>query len=117
MLLHLEIADILPAYHQWRLYPEVKRNTLLILKESLNNVVKHSKATEVWVSVKVEENRFTLSVSDNGVGFRLEERGQSGNGLRNMQKRAEEIQGLYEIKTDKGTHTRLEIPLQLEPRV
>jgi signal transduction histidine kinase len=112
--LHLQVTEILPAHHAMRLSPEVKRNTLLILKESLNNVVKHSEATNVSVEVTLQDEQFCLVIEDNGRGFDLEMRSRSGNGLRNMQKRAEEIQGEYEVKTSvsNGTCTMLKFRLK-----
>ena len=40
-----------------------------ITQEALNNVVKHAKATEVWLRLKIEANSFTLVVEDNGSGL------------------------------------------------
>ena len=46
----------------------VRRHVLLIFKESVNNIVKHSDATEVDVKVLIDPNELRLTVRDNGKG-------------------------------------------------
>jgi len=48
---------------------ELRYHLFLALKEALNNVVKHARATEVWLRLKLDENSFTLVVEDNGSGL------------------------------------------------
>ncbi len=71
----LRVADIrcrmdlpvtLPAA---RVEAELRYNLFLALKETLNNVVKHAHATEVWLRLRIEPKTFTLIVEDNGRGF------------------------------------------------
>jgi signal transduction histidine kinase len=69
---------------------ENRRNIYLFCKEAINNAVKYSNATLLELTVKETNNNLEISVSDNGKGFDavLVRR---GNGLENMQKRADEI--------------------------
>jgi signal transduction histidine kinase len=69
---------------------ENRRNIYLFCKEAINNAVKYSNATLLELTVKETNNNLEFSVSDNGKGFDavLVRR---GNGLENMQKRADEI--------------------------
>ena len=70
--------------------PELRRNVFLIIKESLNNIVKHSEATEVEITLLLSSNHFSLSIKDNGKGIIGDEFQTNGNGLGNMKKRTEE---------------------------
>ncbi len=78
--------------------PELRRNTFLIVKESLHNIVKHSDATEVALSLKLAADRFSVCIKDNGKGVAPGISG-SGNGLENMKKRTEEIGGKFSMET------------------
>jgi PAS domain S-box-containing protein len=84
-------------------------NLFRIYKESLSNIVKHARATEVSVSFTVGGNKLILDVRDNGVGFR-EKRGK-GRGLLNMKTRAAKVGGKLTVTSGKGTHIVAEIPL------
>ncbi|MBB6121629.1 GAF domain-containing sensor histidine kinase [Nocardiopsis algeriensis] len=76
---------------------EIGEQLLAVLGEALSNVARHARATEVHVSVAVEENAgrpatLALTVTDNGVG--LPEEGRR-SGLRNMEDRARALDGEF----------------------
>src|SRR5208283_2303592 len=52
-----------------RVEAELRHNLFLALKETLNNVVKHAQATEVWLRLRIGPKTFTLIVEDNGRGI------------------------------------------------
>jgi len=87
------------------LEPALKQNLYLIFKESINNIVKHAQATQVIVRIS-NQNQFILQIEDNGIGF-SEKAKNTGNGLRNMQRRAKAIEGLFTINTLQGTSLTL----------
>jgi two-component sensor histidine kinase len=87
-----------------------RRNIYLAVKESLHNVVKHSKATEVVIQIEMQEN-MTILLKDNGKGFDQEKVRLFGNGLKNIQKRMESVGGHAEITSHNGTIVLLDIPL------
>jgi hypothetical protein len=91
---------------------EVKRDIFLAAKEALNNTLKHAKANEVNLSIKIIENEIEILVADNGIGFKKEEK-YTGNGLKNMQKRALKYGGSFAIqsKESEGTEIMLKFPL------
>jgi signal transduction histidine kinase/ligand-binding sensor domain-containing protein len=98
--------------------PEVRHNLFLIIKEALTNVLKHSGATEVRVAAKTSDHFMIFSVQDNGKGFPIDKGKRIGNGLGNMQNRAEAIGAkLTTISAPcEGTSVRVEIDLsQFEP--
>lgn len=82
--------------------PALKQNIYLIFKESIHNIVKHAEARRVYVSLINEEGKFSMVIKDDGRGFDQDER-NSGNGLRNMQRRAEVVKGDFQIQIDNGT--------------
>jgi signal transduction histidine kinase len=90
----------------------VRKNIVFITKEAINNVVKYSKATTLFVTLHMEPGRVILSIRDNGIGF--EPKLQGGNGIANMKRRAEEIAGEWMLETSPklGTRITIRIPLQ-----
>lgn len=89
-----------------------RRNIFLVLKESINNVMKHSGATEVVIDVLfTDSNQLIVEIADNGKGIDAEKLNQFGNGLKNMKRRMESIGGSFNISSSKGTKIILEIPL------
>jgi len=69
---------------------ESRRNIYLFCKEAINNAIKYSNATLLELTVKEVNGKLEFSVSDNGRGFDAV-MVRRGNGLENMQKRADEI--------------------------
>lgn len=108
------LPDLLPANSE--LSGEQRKNLFLILKEAFHNTLKHAKATACTVEMKVTNKTFVILVSDNGLGNHAkaaEVNKGSGNGLRNMQKRMNEINGKLDIQfLDVGTHLIIELPLK-----
>ncbi|RPJ11665.1 MAG: hypothetical protein EHM36_01025, partial [Deltaproteobacteria bacterium] len=83
-----------------------------IYKEALTNVIKHSGAKSVKVSLAVGPEELDFSVKDDGVGLR--ERKGKGRGIFNMTARAREIAGRLSVITDHGACVSLQIPLPLK---
>lgn len=80
-----------------------KRNLLLIIKEALNNVVKHSNASKCIVRMKEIDGLITIEIEDNGIGIDMHET-NSGIGLTSLNKRALDINGSIFFKTsNEGT--------------
>jgi len=89
---------------------DIRRNIFLTLKEILHNVVKHAQATHVEVEIKLDNNLGIL-IHDNGIGFDAEKI-KSGNGLKNMKKRMEKLNGTFNCLNNSGTQINLQIPMQ-----
>lgn len=92
---------------------EIRRNIYMVVKEALNNILKHSKATEVNINLKREKNGLSLYIQDNGTGIDFNNLRRFGNGLINMKKRMEETQIFFKIENKNGTlitlHTKVEL--------
>lgn len=95
--------------------PEVIETSLYrITQEAIHNAVKYAKSTLINIQLSENENFVELLISDNGVGFdlKLVKKTMGGSGLKNMQARAELLNGTFEIqsKIGKGTNMKIEIP-------
>ena len=89
-----------------------KLNIFRIIQEALHNILKHSKAKNVWVSVMPETRKTVIKVIDDGVGFVNEESGNSkGLGLNSMQYRANQIGASFVIKSNKPHGTCVQLSL------
>jgi signal transduction histidine kinase len=90
---------------------EARRDFFLVFKEAVNNAAKYSKAKKVLIRLTMQNKNLLLVVKDDGAGFNLAE--ADGNGLGNMQKRAENMNGNVTIKSfiGEGTMVRLTIPV------
>jgi signal transduction histidine kinase len=87
-----------------------RRNIFLCIKETLNNALKHSKASAIKIDFQINEI-LVIKISDNGIGIDLQNLRRFGNGLKNIARRMESIGGTYKIENDHGTVTILTLPL------
>lgn len=82
--------------------PDVKIGLYRIAQESLNNVVRHSRATAVAVSLRCAGERLALTVADNGRGFDAGQEAADSLGLTFMAERAAGIGATLEIISRAG---------------
>jgi signal transduction histidine kinase len=112
----MDVPTALPALH---VPAELRYNLFLALKETLNNVVKHARATEVRLSLRLDAHRFTLVVEDNGQGLattRVNENGDrlvAGHGLPNLEKRLAAIGGHCLVQSAPAQGTRIELAVSV----
>jgi PAS domain S-box-containing protein len=93
---------------------EIRLALYRIYQESLNNVVRHAGAADVWVEFSLGEDQVRLEIRDNGQGFALPddwlELARRGHlGLVGIQERAEAIGGSVEISSERGTGTKVSV--------
>ncbi|MBZ9629733.1 tetratricopeptide repeat protein [Salegentibacter sp. LM13S] len=90
----------------------IKLHFLRILQESVKNIRQHSRANEVRVTIGFRKDQLVLLTQDNGIGFDTSILTE-GIGLKNMQSRTRELNGIFNIKSkvNQGTEIRIEIPL------
>ncbi len=102
-----DLSDDLPVRH------EARTHIFMVVKESLHNIVKHAKANQVTIQISINNNVFSCSVSDTGIGFSPKIIHRFGNGLRNMEQRVAETGGTFSITSipGKGTKVQLNVPL------
>lgn len=90
--------------------PHLRQNIYLVYKEALHNAVKHSVCDRIDISLTLDHGYLVLAISDNGIGFKLNEP-VKGNGLLNMKRRAELIKGKLDVKKEKGTRIQLTVKI------
>lgn len=96
--------------------PGIEIAVYRICQESLNNIVKHSNATEASVELYNRQSHILIVIQDNGTGFdtRQISKSKNGSGLLNIQERAELLGGRVQIESqpNNGTEVIIEIPLR-----
>lgn len=96
-----EKADNL--YHTEKVGTEVGRNLILIFKECINNIIKHSEADAVCFEVSITTESYSFTLKDNGKGYNPQTL-HEGNGLRNIEQRAARVKGEVKLSsTAEGT--------------
>jgi signal transduction histidine kinase/ligand-binding sensor domain-containing protein len=107
----LDLAENLPDI---ALQADLRHNLFLALKEALNNAVRHSKASEVWLRLTWDGHAAIFTIQDNGIGFDPDSGTRTDrNGLRNMMERMKNIGGKYEIRSQPKSGTSVEFTILL----
>lgn len=104
VVLRITLPEFIPDV---QVKAEWRRNIFLIVKESLHNVLKHAKASEVAVTIGVKMGSLFISIQDNGCGFDVEKKKDSGNGLSNMNNRIMECAGVLTISSIPGQGSKV----------
>jgi two-component sensor histidine kinase len=86
---------------------ETRHNLFMSVKEALNNILKHSRATEAGIGLGVTDGRMTITITDNGRGFVIDQVRAKGNGLGNMEQRLARIGGRLVLDSEPGGGTRI----------
>jgi signal transduction histidine kinase len=116
----LEVPELLPDVI---LTADVRHNLFLVVKEALNNIVKHAAASEARIQIALEARMLVLTIQDNGKGFLQDSAmaspknvsaGGQRDGLSNMRKRIESIAGRIELESLPGTGTRVKLTIRLD---
>jgi len=85
-----------------------------IAQEALENIVKHAQASQVTLSLIVEDSLYSMNIEDNGTGFETrEERSLDTLGIRGMQERAAECGGELTVISEPGKGTCISIKTEL----
>lgn len=90
--------------------PSAGRNITMIFKEALSNIVKHSKANKVSLSVIPNGSSVYVKLKDNGIGFE-EKAGKNSFGLSNMQQRASRAAANINIHSEKNNGTEITLSI------
>lgn len=91
---------------------EFRHHFTLSVKESVNNALRHSQASEIRMRIWLEGNVLRTTITDNGIGFSVENR-RKGSGLDSISQRMATIHGKYliEVLEEGGLKVSLEAPL------
>lgn len=86
-----------------------RKNIVLVIKEAINNTAKYSQATNLDVRLEMMNKTISIEISDNGIGFNILE--TKGNGIGNMRKRVEELNGSFIINSSKNIGTSIGVTI------
>ncbi len=106
----LESEDKIPRFNQDF---EIKIHN--IIEECINNIMKHSKASEASVMLLLTNNTLHVTITDNGVGFDASKISpSSGIGLSQIKARIENMEGVFNIdsKINHGTSIVMQVPVE-----
>lgn len=109
-------VELLISFNNLHFSPEKELILFRIVQEAVNNIIKHSSATKVKISVEILSDIFHMQISDNGNGFDQNnlQKYLNGAGLRNMKIRAKAVHGDFHIKSEQGLGTTVYIKIPLK---
>lgn len=85
-----------------------------VIQESVNNVIKHAKATRLDIILNREASGINVTIADNGIGFDVDQQEQfTGIGLKNIRARVEYLNGTLEYNSAPGQGTTVHIWIPL----
>jgi len=95
-----------------RLSMDQRKKVYLFFKEAINNAAKYSCAKQVNVHISSLNDQIILTIEDNGNGFNLNN-GNSGNGLANFRRRADELKGIFSIHSAINEGTKIQLSFKI----
>ena len=98
-----------------RLTASAELTVFRLVQESLNNIAKHARAHQVWVSLQPQAERARLLVRDDGVGFDPAAVGNGRHGLVGMRYRVQAEQGSLTVRSTPGQGVLLQVDLPQQP--
>lgn len=104
----VDLPEQLPNHN---VSPEVRHNLFLVVKEALNNVVRHAGATEVRLCAAFQSGELVVTIDDDGRGLTDRATALGADGLRNMDERMREVGGRVAIAQAPNQGTRVVITL------
>lgn len=76
-----------------------------IIQELINNAIKHSDAKNININIRFSNNKMNVALRDNGKGFIIEEKMNTGLGLKNLESRTQILGAKFKMKSAPGKGT------------
>ncbi len=106
----IEIPNLTSDY---KISMQSRQNFWLIIKEITANIIKHSKAKNVHLKIELDEFLVKINIDDDGIGFKKESM-KKGEGVKNIKKRVEEMNGTIQLTAEPGVGTGYFLMLNLK---
>jgi signal transduction histidine kinase len=108
----LDVPDDLPPTP---LDLPARRNLLLAVKEAVRNAARHSGASELFLQIRVADEKLVVALEDNGTRFSPPAARSARNGLRNMGERLSDVGGVCRVTSTPTRGCRVVFSLPLRP--
>jgi signal transduction histidine kinase/streptogramin lyase len=107
-----------PPGSDLKLGADIRREVFLMFKETINNLVRHSKCTQASIDLRIEGSCLALAVTDNGKGFDPDQVNE-GNGLISLHRRARSLGGdtLVSSRKGEGATVMIKVPYDNQSRL
>jgi two-component system NarL family sensor kinase len=99
-----------PHHQHLEMKSEIKLQLFRIVQEVVNNVLKHAKATQISIRLRVSESLVALVIRDDGVGFNVDKNAK-GLGLKNIELRSQLLNAKWRFKSKPGIGTAFQFLL------
>ena len=108
VFIHSSLKDL-------KLSQDVELNILRIVQEALSNARKHANATQLSITIKIEEKALQVIIEDNGIGFDVKTVCDDAlsYGLCGMRDRADSIGGVFSVNSELGVMTQVTVTLPI----
>ncbi len=108
---HLQASVLLPdTIAQLTVRGDIRQHIFLCIKEAVHNIIKHAGATTMQLEFVPGLNKMDIIISDNGNGYDRQKI-KPGNGLYNMAKRVQQLNGTIETDSSNGTRLHFCVPI------
>lgn len=93
---------------------DVKETLYRIAREAMHNTIKHAQATQAMLSIKRTDSSMELEVSDNGLGFTVQDTFPGHLGLQSMRERTLRLNGTINVESAPGKGTKILVSIPIE---
>jgi two-component system, NarL family, sensor kinase len=112
------VKDINISYQSYGWKGSIEKNKEVVLyriaQELINNTIKHAQAKNILVQLIEDENRISLTVEDDGIGYIAKENIHAkGIGMSNIESRVQFLNGNWDIQSEKGTGTTISVEFKI----
>lgn len=99
---------VLSSQEQLPPIPSIQATVLYrLVQEGMNNVIKHAKATSIWINLEYADGEISISLEDDGQGFDTNQGFKPGMGLQGLRERFSMLNGTFDVESAPGKGTRL----------
>ena len=115
--IQFQVNGIIDELKEIPLTMDWKRQLSLMFKEGMNNALKHACCRQVFLEASILDQEIEISLVDDGKGFDPKKHFDQNNGLENMRRRSEKIQGILEFESKKGIGTKISFRGKIDKNV